>query len=229
VVTETVTGGTSGATGVIAEVGADYLALTGVVGAFQIGETITSSGTASAPITGIRENGEYNLPEDCDRMIDQTGWDRTNRVPITGPLSPQQWQYLLGMELASDTIYATFRIMDGLFNILPQPPPIGLNIVYEYMSINWIQDATDPTEFLNVAEANDDIVLFKPEMVVQYLRFKFLSAKGFATKNASDAFAKAYESATGGNKGAPILNAGRRRGGIHLLDIYNRPDTGYGG
>ncbi len=225
---QTVTGATSGATGVIDEVGSGYVAVSSVTGTFQVGENISQPGPDTAAVTALRDNGEYNLPDDFDRMIDQTNWDRTNRVPIMGPLSPQQWQYLLGMELASDTIYAMFRIMDGLFNILPQPPPVGLNVVYEYISINWIQDAVDSTEFHNVADANADIVLFNPEMIIQYLRYKFLSAKGFATKAAGDDFAKAYENATGGNKGAPILNAGRRKGGIRFLDLSNIPDSGYG-
>lgn len=171
---------------------------------------------------------EYALPTDFDRMIDQTHWNRTDRVPVAGPLSPQQWQYLKGMELASATIYATFRVMQNELALLPDPPPLGVNITFEYISRNWVL-AADGTTYKDEPEANSDTILFKPEMIVQYLRFKFLSAKGFATKDAADAFAKAYENATGGNKGAPVLNAGRRRGGIHLLDIYNIPDTGYGG
>lgn len=236
---ETVTGGTSGATGVVAEVGDDYVALSDVTGTFRDGETITGGTSgASAQVTQIRDNGVYNLPDDFDRMIDQTHWERTNRYPMAGPLTPQQWQYLLGMQLSNQTIYATFRVMEGLFNILPQPPPSGLQLVYEYISRNWLRSATEPTEYYDVASANAQIVLFKPEMMVQFLRFKFLSAKGFATKGAADMFGKAYENATGADKGAPTLNAGgRRRYGpygmfavllIHMLDWYNIPDTGYG-
>jgi hypothetical protein len=234
VLAETITGGTSGATGVTAEVGTDYVAISGIVGTFQVGETITGgTSLATAVVSAIRDNGEYNLPDDFDRMIDQTHWDRTNRVPVAGPLSPQQWQYLLGMQLANQTIYATFRVMEGLFNLLPQPPPIGLSIVYEYVSLNWIQDAVNPTQFHNVADANDDIVLFKPEMIIQFLRYKFLSAKGFASNDAQKLFAHAFQQTAGGDKGAPILNAGRmRRAGMGwlfvFLSMWNVPDTGYG-
>src|SRR5690348_1694823 len=35
----------------------------------------------------------YDLPTDFGAMIDQTGWNRTQRRPL-GVLSPQEWQYL---------------------------------------------------------------------------------------------------------------------------------------
>lgn len=237
VVGETVTGGTSGATGVVVEVGEDYVAIQSVTGAFRVNETITGGTSgASAAVSGIRENGVYNLPDDFDRMIPQTNWDYTNRYPMAGSLSPQQWQYLLGMQLTGQTIYATFRQMEGKFDILPQPPSPGTEIVYEYISTNWIQSSTDPLVFKNEADANDDLVLFKPELVVQFLRFKFFGAKGFPTKLPQDMFAKAYENATSSDKAPPILNAGGRRlrwwtWGIvlvHFLDWNNMPDTGYG-
>ena len=239
VVGETLTGGTSGATGVVVEVGDGYVALSGVTGTFADGEDLEqTTPTATAPITDIRDNGEFNLPVDFDRMIDQTHWERTNRYPMAGPLTAQQWQYLLGMQMAGMTIYVNFRVFENRFNILPMPPPAGLELVYEYTSRNWVKDPTDPDEFYDEVSANDQIVLFKPEVIIQFLRFKFLSAKGFATKGAQDAFGKAYENATGADKGAPILNAGmRRRFGMmminglmtfHLLDWYNIPDTGYG-
>lgn len=224
---ETLTGGTSGATGVIQEISGSKLGLGSITGTFVVGETVTATGT-TAPVVDYRVNGEYDLPDDFDRMIDQTGWNRTNRVPLGGPLSAQQWQYLIGSDLVTYTIYATFRIMENKWNLFPQPPPSGQVIAYEYVSRNWIRDATDPLEFFDVAEANDDIVLYKPEVIVQYLRFKFLSAKGFNTTDASQAFAKAYGDATGGDKGAPVLNAGRGFRGIHLLDYYNIPDSNYG-
>jgi hypothetical protein len=230
---ETVTGGSSGATGTVVSVNTaeSELFLDAVSGVFTVGETITggtSSETATVDFVVV-SNGNFQLPDDFGYMIDQTHWDRSNDVPIGGPLSAQQWQYLKGGNLTSQTIYAMFRIMENRFQVYPQPPPIGLELYFEYISRNWIQDDTVSTTYHDSVEANDDIVLFKPTMIVAYLRFKFLDAKGFATQNAENAFAKAYAEATGGNKGAPILNVGMRRGGIHFLDSRNIPVTGYGG
>ena len=55
-------------------------------------------------------SGDYDLPDDFLYYIPQTGWERANRVPLFGPLSAQDWAYLEGRKLASNTIYASFRI-----------------------------------------------------------------------------------------------------------------------
>jgi len=174
------------------------------------------------------DTGVYDLPDDFGYMIPQTGWERAENVPLGGPLSPQQWAYLFGRDLVSFTIYASFRIMENKFQIFPQPPPNGLDIHFEYISRGWVEDPGGGT-YSDTVTNNDDMVLFKPVMMVQYLRFKFLDAKGFSSATAAAAFAKAYEDATGGNKSAPMLNAGARAAGIHYLDFRNIPNTNYGG
>jgi hypothetical protein len=173
------------------------------------------------------DTGVFDLPTDFGYMIPQTGWERAENVPLGGPLSPQQWSYLEGRDLVSFTIYASFRIMEDKFQIFPQPPPDGLDINFEYISREWVATGGTPTG--DTVTANDEVILFKPIMIVQYLRFKFLEAKGFNSQPALAAFTKAYEQATGGNKSAPILNAGARAAGIHYLDFRNIPNTNYGG
>lgn len=180
--------------------------------------------TAVPPDTGV-----YDLPADFGYMIPQTGWERSENVPLGGPLSPQQWSYLLGRDLVSFTIYASFRIMENKFNIFPQPPPDGLDIHFEYINRGWVDSGSSPGTFCDTVTENADIVLFKPIMMVQYLRYKFLDAKGFNSAPALAAFEKAFEAATEGNKSAPMLNAGFRNGGIHYLDYWNMPNTNYGG
>jgi hypothetical protein len=89
------------------------------------------------------DSGDYPLPADFMDMLDQTGWERSNNVPLAGPLSAQDWTYLLGRDLVSHTIYASFRIKEGEFSIFPQPPPNGLDINFEYQSNGWIIGAGD--------------------------------------------------------------------------------------
>lgn len=175
------------------------------------------------------DDGIYDLPDDFGYMIPQTGWERSENVPLGGPLSPQQWSYLFGRDLVNFTIYASFRIMENKFNIFPQPPPDGLDINFEYISRGWVDSGTSPGTFCDTVQDNSDIVLFKPVMIVQFLRFKFLDAKGFASASALASFEAAFGAATEGNKSAPMLNAGRRNSGIHYLDYWNVPNTNYGG
>lgn len=179
--------------------------------------------------TDAADSGAYDLPDDFGYIINQTAWDRTDNVPMASSLSPQQWQYLKGRDFANSTIYLGFRLFGDKFNVYPDNPvPDAQEIYFEYISRYWVQLAASSSPDSDVVTANGDIVLFKPTMIVQYLRYKFLDAKGFDSSSALGAFSKAFLQATGGNKGAPILNAGQRLTGIPLLDYRNIPVTDYG-
>ncbi len=180
-------------------------------------------------LTSDTDDGDYDLPADFGYMINQTGWDRTNRLPVTGPLSPQQWSYLKGRNLVNSTIYVSFRIMENKFNVYPDNPvPDGLDINFEYMSRDWVIPISDPDTFEDTVQANGDIVLFKPVMIVQYLKYKFLDAKGFDSQSALQAFTASYMKASGRDKGAPILSAGMGINRIPLLNYRNIPYTNFG-
>lgn len=180
-------------------------------------------------VTQQGDSGDYPLPADFFSMINQTGWDRTENVPLMGALSPQQWQYLLGRDLVSQTIYASFRLNEGLFKLFPQPPPTGLDIHYEYVTKNWVQDGTNPTAYKDEITSGADTPLYDKTLISRYLKVKMLEAKGFDSTKAQDDFNQVFSFLTGRDKSPPTLNAGSG-GGFPYLDAYrNLPDTGYGG
>tara|TARA_R110000744_G_scaffold59119_1_gene123189 strand:- start:4861 stop:5607 length:747 start_codon:yes stop_codon:yes gene_type:complete len=171
------------------------------------------------------------LPDAFAYMIPQTGWERSENVPLLGPLSSQEWTYLLGRDLVSSTIYASFRFDQGSFYIFPNDPvPIGLDINFEYMSRNLIKIATAPTTYTDVAATAEDIVQLPANLVVKQLKMLFLEAKGFDSTKATDAFNLALQSWMGKDNSAPILNTRGGRGAYPYLNGFrNTPDTGYGG
>jgi len=176
------------------------------------------------------DTGNYPLPDDFAYMINQTGWDRTNNVPIIGPLSAQEWQYLEGRDLVSHTIYASFREVDGQYSIFPQPPPNGLDLHFEYVSRNWVLTGGVPDAYDDKVVGPADIVLYEPTLFERLLKLRFLEARGFDTATAAQRYDKALSNWTSHDKGAPILNGGRSRGGVPYLDsFYNTPDTNFGG
>lgn len=182
--------------------------------------------------TGEDEEGIFDLPNDFGYMIDQTGWERSENVPLMGPLSAQDWTYLLGRDLVGSTIYASFRLNDNKLWIFPNDPvPPSLDINFEYISRNLIEKAaTQPPEYEDEAIAPADIVLFPPILITRFLKAKFLEAKGFDSQKAEDAFWRSFESWKGKDNSAAILNAGRQFRGFPYLDMYrNTPDQGYGG
>lgn len=180
--------------------------------------------------TAALDTGDYSLPSDFLYMIPQTGWERANNMPLAGPLSSQDWTYLLGRDLVSTTIYASFRIREGSFSIFPQPPPIGLDINFEYQSQNWVLDNTiSPSVYMNECTQASDIVMFDKVLTARYLKVKYLEAKGFDTTAAMDDFSQMFSFLTNIEKGVgEILNAGGRNRGFPYLDYRNLPDTNFG-
>lgn len=179
--------------------------------------------------TSSADTNGYALPDDFGYMINQTGWERANNLPVTGPLSAQQWAYLKGRDLINSTIYVSFRVMQNAFYVYPDNPiPDALSIYFEYISRNWVIPDAAPSSYEDDVQANGDIILFKPVMMVQYLKYKFLEAKGFDTSSALKAFTASYMKATGRDKGAPVLSAGVGFSRIPLLNERNVPFTNFG-
>ena len=69
----------------------------------------------------------YALPNDFNRMINQTAWNRTSRLPMAGPLTAQGWEWLVGL------CQQPVRHLPGLPAVgrdvcrLPEPQPSGAN------------------------------------------------------------------------------------------------------
>ena len=177
------------------------------------------------------DTGDYDLPTDFGYMIDQSGWTPTNAgmgLPLGGPLSEQDWAYLVNTNLASSTIYVSFKLSEGQFQVLPQPPPDGIDINFSYVSRYWVATAAAPTVLAkDKPTANDDIILYEPILITKFLKLRFLEAKGFDTTAASAQFHSVFMQWTGKDAGAPVLNAARMRL-FPYLGWRNIPETNYG-
>ena len=180
-------------------------------------------------ITQAADSGIYELPVDFAYMINQTGWERSENVPLFGPLSAQAWTYLLGRDLVSYTIYASFRQAQGQFWLFPQPPAEGLDINYEYISRNWVEDSSSPGTYDDKVKAAGDKVLYEAILFERLLKTRFLEARGFDSQKALDQYVLSLDAWGARDKGAPVLNAGRGGWVYPYLDSYNNtPDTNFG-
>lgn len=181
--------------------------------------------TVAATDTGI-----YTLPADFSYMINQSGWDQTNNVPIGGPLSSQGWSYVEGRGLTASTIYASFRLAENKLEIYPQPPPDALDIRFEYISRYWITQAGEAAPNADSVVIGTDVVLYEPILVIKFLKVKFLEAKGFDARAARLEFETIFNSRTGKDEGGGILSASGSSRGYPYLDPYRSvADTNYGG
>lgn len=102
---------------------------------------------ANSPQTAsiVFAQGDYALPSDFERPIDNTYWDRGRFWNMRGPLSPQQWQFYKSSIYGQVAVQRRFRIrnINGLdkFSIDPPPTDNGTPLVFEYVSNGWCKNA----------------------------------------------------------------------------------------
>jgi hypothetical protein len=178
--------------------------------------------------TQAGDTGSYPLPDDFSYMVDQTGWDRTSRLPVGGPISSQMWAFLDGSTILEGPLYAIFQLLENKLQLYPRDPvPAGINISFLYQSRNWAQaQNTQITD--DKVTTGSDLVMFEPILMIKFLKAMFLSAKGFDSSTARAEFERMFLSRTGKDEGAQILSASGGGLGIPLISNANAPWTGYG-
>ena len=114
------------------------------------------------------------LPADFDRFVPNSVFNRSTRRPMTGPITPRQWQWIQAQPVYSSA-YLAFRERTGQVLIAPTPPA-GETIAYEYLSKAWAKSSggTPQTAFL----ADADTALLDEGLIKLGLRWRFLRAKG---------------------------------------------------
>jgi len=159
----------------------------------------------------VIDKGEYQLPPDWSYAIDQTQWDRTDHWPLLGPKSAQEWAWLKGGLLATAP-RLRYRIVDNLFKLWPVPStdssPSQYTIAQEYMTRNWVISTNDVT--VDMVTKDADIVQYDPWLISKFIKMKFSELKGFDTTNVQAEFMRIFNSLTGKDTGAPILNLSPR-------------------
>jgi hypothetical protein len=163
-------------------------------------------------------------------MVDQTGWDRSNQVAMGGPLSAQDWTYLAGRDLVSQSIYASFRLTDGEMWLYPQPVYDGLHLTFEYISRNWLKSPSSSIPDRDSIAEGADTCMLDPLLSIKFLKLKFLQAKGFDYSSAAMEFDTLLGSRMGKSDGGAILSASHGGRQFPYLNPYgNVGDTGFGG
>ena len=109
-----------------------------------------------------------------DFIKNETIWDRTNKLPIWGPLSDKEWQ--ARQALAPTGPRYQYRIRGGLLLVNPVPTA-GYSWYFEYVTKNWITDSTGVTQKAAFT-ADTDLVLFSEKLVKMGLRWRWMREKG---------------------------------------------------
>lgn len=167
------------------------------------------------------------VPDDFRRFIPESFWNRTTQRPITGPLTPQQWQSQRARGALSQ-LYLGFRQRDGEFLLSAggsTVPTAGETIAYEYVSKYWAQSSA------GVAKAtftSDDDTSYLDEALLKLdLKWRWKAAKGLDYAEDMSTFERAKLAAYGDDGGSAQLDVGGPSY-IYPWWRYNLPEGSFG-
>jgi hypothetical protein len=175
----------------------------------------TADGTAS-----------YNFPSDLQYFVNTTAWDRNQKWPVDGPISPQIWQVLKSGTVGSVGPRTRFRIMAGQIYLDPTPASVR-TIVLEYYSDTWCEASGGTDQRLWAADT--DLPLLPDDCFILGLIWRFRKAKGLEYQEDFNAYEDLVSSKLATAGMAPVLDIAQPIPGMRLIDHDNIPDTGYGG
>ncbi|WP_155714148.1 hypothetical protein [Burkholderia cepacia] len=203
--------------------------------AIPYGATVTAVGTnsvtlnqnATATVNGSNfsfGSESYAIPADADHFIQHTGWDRSFRWQLVGPLSPQEWQ-VLKSGISPTGPRLRFRIMGGKIYVNPVPASLD-NLVLEYYSTGWCQSAAGAPQ--TAWAADTDTPVLQDRLFILGMIARWLNRKGFDSSTAQQAYEDAVDAAIGRAGGSRVLPLNARAEPPVLLGSANVPDTGFG-
>lgn len=156
----------------------------------------------------------YDLPVDWTRQINSTEWNRSQRWPLLGPRSSQEWQtYKSGIVSAGPR--QRFRILNNQLAINPSPPD-GQTLSFEYISNGWVEgvDGVAKAEIT----ADTDTFVFSNSLLITGLKSQWMTAKGLDASFSLGEFRYLLEQEKATNKGAPKLSLGAIAGSVLLTE-----------
>lgn len=109
------------------------------------------------------------IAPNCKFIVNDTIWNRSLRMPVFGPLSPQSWQQQVAIAVQGP--WNMFRIFGDALNFIPNPTA-GETCAFEYVTTNWVSGGG--TEFTQDAEFS----LIDEQVMVMGLIWRFRQAKG---------------------------------------------------
>jgi len=179
--------------------------------------------------TTVASTADYSLPSDFSRLINDTVWDRSNYWKVRGPLNAQEWQQYKSSVL-SDTVtsWKRYRIRDVSgtvkFSIDPTPDSAD-SMVFEYASNAWCESAGGAAQ--TTWTADSDVGVLDEYLIRLGVLWRVLKRLGMSYAAELQEYKMEVDTAIARDGSAPTLDLSCTPA-LHLLDVSNVPDTGYG-
>jgi len=165
---------------------------------------------------------DYPLPTDFNYFLDSTGWDRTNRWPLLGPVTQQEWQALVAAKVQA--VSRTYFILQNkMLNFWPQPNTGVRELALSYGSKAWVEDGNALGTYKMNISKDADIPVVNEWLLVRLLKVKMWSAKGFDTTTLAAEFTTMWNSLTAKSKGSRVLSLAPKTGTV-FIGVQNVPE-----
>lgn len=182
-------------------------------------------------ITTEEDEAEYALPADYSRLLRETEWDRTDKRPMMGPTSPQEWQSIKSGLIGQGVVDRRFRIYRASTGIGrkvyidPTPTVDGDTLSFEYISSYWCASAggTAQAEWA----VDTDVPILDADLMTLGLIVRFKRAKGLDFASEADEYQQILSREIGQDRPALVLNLASR-GRMRLIGVGNLPESGFG-
>ena len=166
--------------------------------------------------TTATEEQSSVIPSDFDRLIEGSIWNRTQGRKVAGPIDPQRWQAL--KTNLFNSVWDSFRIRGSAF--LCQPTPVaGETWAFEYITLNWLTDASGATERAEWA-ADDDVGLLCEKLMGLGVVWRFLKAKGMDYSEPFRTYEMELQQRLANSGGMRILDLSSDQGGSAVFDPF---------
>lgn len=171
-----------------------------------VGTALQKVATWSQAATESQGSMDSLAPFGFKWMIDQTFWDRDERLPVFGPKNPQEWETLKATPLTGP--YLQYRIQGGLL-LLNGSINAGHSMAFEYAS-DWSVLAADLTTYKLYFTADTDTCVFPTSLLMAGLAWKWRLEKGLDYAEAFRTYESQFADFTGhdGTKRPLNMNGG---------------------
>lgn len=142
------------------------------------------------------------VPHEVFKVLNDTIYDRTSRLPVFGPRSAMQWQQLKALP-ASGPFYQ-YRIQQGRLKIFPAMPA-GHTMAFEYASKSPVLDA-DGVTYKQYFSADTDTCVLQGQLLLAGLHWVWKREKGFAYASEFADYEKLVADTFAGDGTKPRLN-----------------------
>jgi len=178
----------------------------------------------------VDQQEEYAFPQDYQRMINNTAWDRNQFWQIRGGITPQQWQVIRSGLYQTARLSSNFRIKQGSDKIskafyLDPIPTSARTLVFEYQSKWWLYDPDNANQRLGVPTADTNGIIFDDELVARGVVWRFLSARNLPFLSELEDYRQYRKRSIAQDRSPPTLTVNEQP---WRLPIGNVPDTGFG-